>query len=106
MFCHPFGLLSYSGIKSYQNLLVDVYGGTSTWGARNVFVQMTPLSFAMSGHYYWLYGGIDYQAMRSLFWTQAYASYTDAYYRYVTDTYFSTYSIAKAEGMSLRCLVR
>ena len=115
-FGHPakiFEPVPYSGTKSYQNLLVDAYGGTDydkIPSASNIssIASLSPFSIVVSGDYAYYHGGIYNQLTGKYLWTQQASSYGDqAYYLDVAQNYLRPQTpYYKGYGFSIRCLVR
>ena len=110
MFCHPFGLLSYSDTKSYQNLLVDAYGGTNgsyTGSTLGSLTLQTLFNLTYSGYYNTATGGIFEQGSYGYFWESQ--PYYNPYARALNFAHAylgSQGANYKGRGFSLRCLVR
>ena len=108
MFCHPFCLLSYSGTKSYQNLLVDVYGGIDTEFKQSnlgVVALQYPLSFSSRG-FYQNSGKID--GNWAVFLWSNNTLYTDKAgdSDLAIEAFFVQYQATRGRGLSFRCLGR
>ena len=111
MFCHPFGLLSYSGTKSYQNLLVDVYGGTSESYANSALASIvfqSPFNFTRSGfrHFNRNDNGSDGSGVTGYFWLAEYYNSRAARIMYHDSDRLSPATLeSKGFGFTVRCLV-
>ena len=105
-------LPTYSGTKSYQNLLVEVYGGTSgtlSGSHLDAIIQNNPTSFVRSGAYRFDSGSLTYYPRTNygFFWEATPYSATNARYLYFYSTYLTPQNNSnKGNGISLRCLVR
>ena len=103
-------LPTYDGTKSYQNLLVEVYGGTDGYlldSNLDVIIQNNPISFIRSGRYYYGSGSIVDRSNESFYWGLIPVSDTYARYLYFYSTYLNPQSSNyKGNGFSFRCLVR
>ena len=112
-FGHPvkiFEPVPYSGTKSYQNLLVDVYGGTGFYDG----LRYTPnvSTIAQNGAMRFTYPGIYYgsdphnQTYNGYFWTNYGEGNSSARYLDLSSTVLLPYNIrSKGEGYAIRCLV-
>ena len=109
MFCHPFGLLSYSGTKSYQNLLVDVYGGKDDFGIRiSAFALRNPISFFYGEIYHNEYGKTT-TASRSYYTENGAMSNLRIASLHIHADFLGVQyymSSLKGAGYAIRCLVR
>ena len=103
-------LPTYDGTKSYQNLLVGVYGGTYGNLADShidTMVYNKPVNFDRGGHYYRGSGYIISRNGSGFYWqTQA---TTNTYGRYLNFSLsvLTPHPVSdKGYGFSIRCLVR
>ena len=103
-------LPTYSGTKSYQNLLVEVYGGTEVYNFKGNFdslAQLTPMNFARSGVYNGSAGSTSHTTSAGRYVQARVNSKGD----FMTLTFFDNYMqlgfpYNKGYGFSLRCLGR
>ena len=111
-FGHPakiFGPVTYSGAKSYQNLLVDVYGGTDYkhlgfTDNEDSILLMPVFTFTRSGFYN---ADVSSQQSNGYFWERdgSEESMARNLIFYGTLMYPQNYGY-RGLGFSLRCLVR
>ena len=100
-------LPTYDGTKSYQNLLVEVYGISESYSAVGVkinsdsSIQFPPFNFIRSGFYIYSSGQTNF-AWRGSFWYSTIS--VDLLFN--SDTLRTQDSSAKGFGLTLRCLVR
>ena len=106
-------LPTYDGTKSYQNLLVEVYGIISYasigyYSKADSQVQSTPLNIVRNGNYRHNYGDIAARSSNGYYWYPEVLSSTSGRDILISET--ATVIIArgnsKGDGISLRCLVR
>ena len=103
-------LPTYSGTKNYQNLLVEVYGGTtgSDWPSTKLdaIIQNDPINLIRSGLYG--SGSISYRNTDGDYWQSKVTntSYVMRLFFYSTGLGPQDESGAKGRGFPLRCLVR
>ena len=100
-------LPSYSGTKSYQNLLVDVYGGVENVPNGSI-AAIIPINFTLSGAYYYDSGNHKLSEVDSTMWTRSrdYIKSGQPYEFGSTDKSFGkTHDGSWGFGFALRCLV-
>ena len=99
-------LPTYNGTKSYQNLLVEVYGIDMGSGKKDYYLQIKPTNLIRGGLYNYGSGGITNDKYSGFYWESR--SYTIIY---AWSLYFSYGGLNsqngnnKGMGFSLRCLV-
>ena len=101
-------LPTYDGTKSYQNLLVGVYGGVNDGSNRDSIIQQKPINLIHNGFYDYDSGGIGGRNNVGYYWRPSSVSADNARSLYFHSTYLSPlgYGNDKGLGFSLRCLVR
>ena len=106
-------LPTYNGTKSYQNLLVEVYGMVTATGGSTYRInvdsqlQLDPFDFVDSGYYSCSSGYTNLRNGGGGYWQLN--AYTEPYSRDLLfySTYLNPqYVNEKGYGMALRCLVR
>ena len=109
----PRQLPTYDGTKSYQNLLVGVYGGQESKG--NLFttnsdsiIHFQPIAFIRGGNYNCSSGSINnLLSSFGTYWeSRAYLTDLAWYFNLNFTTLDSQAGSPKGNGYSLRCLVR
>ena len=105
-------LPTYDGTKSYQNLLVGVYGGVDSNGELleshlDAVIHNKPLNSVRGGYYERSNGGINVRNGRGYYWRLDSSSDNSAGHLLAYSTYFNSQNAHfKGHGMALRCLVR
>ena len=101
-------LPTYDGTKSYQNLLVEVYGMvTSNRANYDTEIQQNPLNFIRSGNYGYSSGDVSNRSIRGIYWLPRIESANSARFLYFYSTHlYAADNYDKGSGYSLRCLVR
>ena len=105
----PRQLPTYDGTKSYQNLLVGVYGGQYVDGSMGInradaFLQQLPTNLIRSGYYSYKSGSIGNS--NGNYWELQAHSITNTKYLVFNDNLLSPrFNDNKGVGYSLRCLV-
>ena len=105
-------LPTYDGTKSYQNLLIGVYGETwnSNWqnwddSHKDTVLQQEPTNLIRGGRYY--SGNIATRNNEGYFWTyQSILAADSGSLRFHSTALYPSNANAKGHGFSLRCLVR
>ena len=106
-------LPTYDGTKSYQNLLVGVYGmestGTTVKLRYDTELQQNPLDFIRSGSYSYISGNINARDSSGYYWESRAGSITNTWRMRFDSIYFGAQYLNygdKGNGLSVRCLVR
>ena len=98
-------LPTYDGTKSYQNLLVGVYGGIDIGNNRDAILRRKPSNFVNAGDYH--YNGYLGGRGGNNYWLSVTRSSIVAANLYFTSNYFNPQEgYQKGSGFSLRCLGR
>ena len=97
----------YSDTKSYQNLLVDVYGGENSYFASTSFsssVLRSPIQLGYGNIYRFYDGNFNYS--NGSYWLSVVANNTRAHFLYFYSGYLRAINAYdKGAGMPIRCLV-
>ena len=107
-------LPTYDGTKSYQNLLVEVYGGTwnSDWlnwpnANMDAILHNPAINLVRSGYYKYDPGVILHRSSDGDYWQSRVYSETNARgLDFISTRLLPQYSGLKGDGFTLRCLVR
>ena len=101
-------IFSHSGTKSYQNLLVDVYGGERTSGASSESFNLdSPFNFTRTGYYNITAGDLTSESLAGSFWeNEIYYENHARLLRFYRNELIPQYANGKGYGFSLRYLVR
>ena len=105
-------LPTYDSTKSYQNLLVEVYGGQESNGTigrtinSDSVIQFSSISFIRSGYYSYSSGGISVRDSNGYLWELEAVLTIAARILYFNSTYlYPQNTTYKGSGFPLRCLV-
>ena len=104
-------LPTYDGTKSYQNLLVEVYGGQASGGNNltinsDSIIQFSPLGFIRGGNYYYASGRISNRNSFGDYWQFGGSDIENAQFSDFGASYLSAQASAnKGYGFPIRCLV-
>ena len=108
----PLQLPTYDGTKSYQNLLVGVYGGQegANWLPNinlDTITQSVPISLVRSGYYDYKAGNVNSRNIAGNYWESRVSSesYADRL-NFDIASLLPQINYIKSQGFQLRCLVR
>ena len=105
-------LPTYNGTKSYQNLLVEVYGKQTSdslgfFDRADAQVHFSPIYMGREGEYSYISGKATNRGTDGTLWQSTSHSASNAKDLVFHSTFLGTlYASDKGRGYSLRCLVR